>query len=160
MFQLRNRSSRAARYAHPNGMDGDSAEALFSTKRNECLAIGLIRLIARKRLPDSGRSKPRRFKIPVKKTILAGLLALCLTPAGAMAQVIVRVAPPPPIVEHHDHPPHPGWVWVDGYHRWDGHHYVWVGGHWAHPPHQAPSGFAHHWEHRNGGWVLVEGHWQ
>ena len=33
-----------------------------------------------------------------------------------------------PIIEVHDHPSHPGWVWVDGYHRWDGHRYVWVHG--------------------------------
>jgi hypothetical protein len=135
-------------------------EALFSTMHNECPATGLILLIARKRHPDSGRSKPRRFKIPVKKTFLAGLLALCLAPVGAMAQVVVRVAPPVPMHERHDQPPHPGWVWVDGYHRWDGHHYVWVHGYWAHPPHPGGVWVAHRWERHGDGWVLVEGHWR
>ena len=128
--------------------------------RNQSPANGLILLIARKRLPDSGRSKPRRFKIPVKKTILAGLLALFLIPAVAMAQVVVRIAPPAPMVEHHEHAPHPGWVWVDGYHRWDGHHYVWVHGYWAHPPRPGAVWVAHHWERRGDGWVLIEGHWR
>jgi hypothetical protein len=114
------------------------------------------------------QEKVRRFRqiqttevtIPVKKTFLAGLLALCLTPAIAMAQIIVRVAPPAPIIEVHDHPPHEGWVWVDGYHRWDGHRYVWVHGHWARPPHRGGVWVAHHWDQRGNGWVLVEGHWQ
>jgi hypothetical protein len=98
--------------------------------------------------------------IPVKKTFLAGLLALCLTPAIAMAQIVVRIAPPAPIVEVHDHPPHEGWVWIDGYHRWDGHRYIWVHGRWARPPHEHAVWVAHHWERRGDGWVLIEGHWQ
>jgi hypothetical protein len=95
----------------------------------------------------------------VNKTVLTGLLALSLTPAIVMAQVVVRIAPPAPIVEVHDHPPHDGWVWHDGYHRWDGHRYVWVKGYWMRP-HPGHVWVAHHWEERNGGWVMVEGHWQ
>jgi hypothetical protein len=98
--------------------------------------------------------------ISVKKTVLAVLLALCLTPAVSMAQVIVRIAPPPPIVEHYGAPPHPGWVWIPGYHRWDGHRYVWVKGFWRLPPRPGSVWVAHHWEQRNGGWVLIEGHWR
>jgi len=67
----------------------------------------------------------------VKKIALATFLAFCLAPAAVMAQIVVRIAPPAPIVEAHDHPPHPGAVWV-----------------------------AHRWEHRGDGWVMVEGHWQ
>jgi hypothetical protein len=101
-------------------------------------------------------------KISVKKTALSLLLAICLVPAAALAQVgvVVRVAPPAPIVEVHDRPPHPGWVWVDGYHRWNGHRYVWVHGHWVHPPHPGAVWAAHRWEQRGDGWVLVEGHWR
>jgi len=71
----------------------------------------------------------------VKKTALSLLLAICLAPAAALAQVgiVVRVAPPAPIVEHYGPPPHEGWVWIDGYHRWNGHRYVWVHGHWVRP---------------------------
>jgi len=97
---------------------------------------------------------------PVKKTALSLLLAFCMLPAIAMAQVFVRIAPPAPIVEVHDHPLHPGWVWIDGYHRWDGHRYVWVHGRWGRPPHPGAVWVAHRWEQRNGGYVLVQGHWQ
>jgi len=96
----------------------------------------------------------------VKKTALAVLLALCLTPAVSMAEVIVRIAPPVAVVETPGPAPHPGWVWVSGYHRWDGHRYVWVHGHWAKPPHRGAVWVAHHWEQRNGGWVLVQGYWR
>jgi hypothetical protein len=104
--------------------------------------------------------KPLEDTIPVKKTGLALLLAVSMTPAALMAQVVVRIAPPAPIVEVHDHPPHAGWVWEDGYHRWDGHRYVWVKGRWVKPPHPGAEWVAHRWEQRNGGWVLVEGHWR
>jgi hypothetical protein len=96
----------------------------------------------------------------VKKIILSALLALCMAPAAVMAQVMVRVAPPAPIVEVHDRPPHPGWVWNDGYYRWNGHKYIWVKGRWVNPPHPGAVWVAHHWEQRNGGWVLIEGHWR
>jgi hypothetical protein len=99
-------------------------------------------------------------KISVKKTALSLLLAICLVPAAAFAQVVVRVEPPAPLVEAHDRPPHHGWVWIDGYHRWNGHRYVWVHGHWARPPHDGAVWVAHRWEHRGDGWVLIEGHWQ
>ena len=64
----------------------------------------------------------------MKKIALAVLLALTLLPAASFAQVgvVVRVGPPAPIVEHYGPPPHPGYVWIAGYHRWDGARYVWV----------------------------------
>ena len=101
-------------------------------------------------------------RISVKKTALSLLLAICLAPAAALAQVgiVVRVAPPAPIVEHYGPPPHEGWVWVDGYHRWNGHRYVWVHGHWVRPPHPGAVWVAHRWEQRGDGWVLIDGHWR
>ncbi|MGA7342625.1 MAG: hypothetical protein WBX18_18625 [Terracidiphilus sp.] len=96
----------------------------------------------------------------MKKLFLTLLLAACMAPAASMAQVVVRIGPPAPIVEHYGAPPHPGWVWCAGYHRWDGAHYVWVPGYWAHPPHPGARWVAHHWVHRNGGYVLIEGHWR
>ncbi len=101
-------------------------------------------------------------KISVKKIVLAAAACSLSGSCGRIGagRSRVRVAPPAPIVEVHDHPPHPGWVWVDGYHRWDGHRYVWVHGYWAHPPHPGAVWVAHHWEQRSGGWVLVEGHWR
>lgn len=98
----------------------------------------------------------------MKKTVLAVLLALLLVPAASIAQVgvFVRVGPPAPLVEHHGPRPHPGYVWVDGYHRWDGQRYVWVHGYWGRPPHPGAVWVPHHWVHRRGGWVLIEGHWR
>jgi len=52
----------------------------------------------------------------MKKALSAVVLALCLVPAAAFAQVgiVVRVAPPAPIVEHYGPAPRPGWVWIAG----------------------------------------------
>jgi WXXGXW repeat (2 copies) len=96
----------------------------------------------------------------VKKTLLAALLAFSLLPGAANAQIYVRIEPPAPIVERRPSPPEHGFVWIDGYHRWDGHRYVWVAGRWDRPPHPHAVWVAHHWEHRHDGWVLIEGHWR
>jgi hypothetical protein len=100
----------------------------------------------------------------VKKIVLAVLFALTLTmamvPVASQAQVAIRIGPPAPIVEERGVPPEPGFVWIDGYHRWDGDHYVWVHGHWERPPHPHAHWVAHRWEHQHGEWVLVEGHWR
>jgi hypothetical protein len=98
--------------------------------------------------------------IPEKKIALTLLLALCMAPAASMAQVVVRIGPPAPIVERRPPPPARGFVWIDGYHRWDGAHYVWVGGRWDRPPHPGAHWVAHRWVHRHGGWVMIEGHWR
>ena len=71
----------------------------------------------------------------MKKFLLAAAATALLGASAAFAQVVVRVAPPPPIVEHRPVAPGPRYVWTDGYHRWDGHRYVWVSGRWVMPPH-------------------------
>jgi hypothetical protein len=98
----------------------------------------------------------------VKKIAMAVFLALCMAPAASFAQVgmVVRVGPPAPIVERRPPPPERGFVWVDGYQRWDGGRYVWVPGRWDRPPRPGARWVAHHWAHRHGGWVMVEGHWR
>jgi WXXGXW repeat (2 copies) len=96
----------------------------------------------------------------VRKLALAALLGLTLLPAAANAQVYVRVAPPVVVVEHPGPPPGPEFEWIGGYHRWDGARYVWVPGHYDRRPHPGAHWVAHHWVHRSGGWVLVEGHWR
>lgn len=116
--------------------------------------------------PEAGELKRLRYEslakgvCIVKKIALAALLAFVLLPAASNAQVYVRIGPPAPIVEHYGPPPHPGYVWVAGYHRWDGARYVWVPGYYAAPPRPHAVWVAHHWVHRHGGWVLVEGHWR
>jgi opacity protein-like surface antigen len=96
----------------------------------------------------------------MKKMLLAALLALTLFPAASFAQVVVRIGPPPPVVERRDPPPERGFVWIDGYHRWEGDHYVWTPGRWERPPHRGAHWVAHKWVHRGDHWELREGHWR
>lgn len=116
---------------------------------------------APERTQDSGRHlNPWRNGFAMKKIALAILLALTLVPAAAFAQVVIRVAPPAPIVERRPPPPDRGYVWIDGYHRYEGGQYIWTPGRWDRPPHPGGRWVAHKWVHKGDHWVLVEGHWR
>jgi hypothetical protein len=67
-----------------------------------------------------------------KRVALLAVVASIMSVAS-QAQVAIRIGPPPPVVEHYGPPPRPGWVWVGGFHRWDGARYVWTPGHYAAP---------------------------
>jgi hypothetical protein len=85
----------------------------------------------------------------------------CMLAVGVQAEeVYVRIAPPRAIVERPVRRPGPEYVYTPGYHRWDGHAHVWVPGVWVVPPRPHAHWVAHRWEHRRGGYVLVEGHWR
>jgi WXXGXW repeat (2 copies) len=99
-------------------------------------------------------------ELALKKIAMAALLAFMMLPAASFAQVVIRIAPPAPIVEHPGPPPSRDFVWIAGYHRWDGGRYVWVPGRWERPPHPHAHWVAAHWAHRHGGWVLIEGRWR
>ena len=88
--------------------------------------------------------------------VFAGALAF----SASAADIFVSVRPPHVIVEKRGVRPGSRHVWVTGYHRWDGRAYAWVPGRWEEPPRSRAHWVAHHWEHRRGGWVLVEGHWR
>jgi hypothetical protein len=99
----------------------------------------------------------------MKKLLLIATAAILSIPAipSALAQhIYVQVGPPAPLVEHPGPRPHEGWVWVAGYHRWDGHGYVWIPGHWVSPPREHAVWVPGHWRHEAGGWYWVEGHWR
>jgi hypothetical protein len=96
----------------------------------------------------------------MKKYAFLGILACALASAPSFAQVVVRVAPPPVVVEHPGPPPHEGYVWTGGYHRWDGARYVWVPGRYVMPPRPHAEWVPAHWADRHGSWVFVEGHWR
>jgi hypothetical protein len=87
--------------------------------------------------------------------VFAGALAFT-----ASAEVVVKVRPPHAIVETRGAPPSRTHVWVSGYHRWDGNAYAWAPGRWEAPPRPHAHWVAHRWVHRNGGYVLVDGHWR
>jgi len=95
-----------------------------------------------------------------RKTLIASALGCFLVMSATAADVVVRVAPPRPVVEHRSVAPGPDYVWTPGYHRWDGRAYVWSPGEWQRPPHHHAHWVAAHWVHHHNGWVLVEGHWR
>jgi hypothetical protein len=97
----------------------------------------------------------------MKKFLLAAAATALLGTSAAFAQaVVVRVAPPAPIVERRPIAPGPGYVWVGGYHHWDGARYQWVPGRYVIPPRPHGVWVAGHWRQRGGGWVWIEGHWR
>jgi len=97
----------------------------------------------------------------MKKTALALLISFAWLPVLCGAQqIIVRMPPPPIIVERPGPAPEPGFVWISGYQRWDGDRYVWVPGHYERPPHEHGVWVGHRWAHRGGHWAFVEGHWR
>ena len=103
----------------------------------------------------------RIFKTGIFRTVaLSSALGLLLAIGAASAQVVVRIGPPAPVVERRIPPPGAGYVWTPGYHRWDGRAYVWTPGAWVLAPRPGARWVAHRWVRRNGGWVLVEGHWR
>jgi hypothetical protein len=84
-------------------------------------------------------------------------------PPPPQAEIVVESEPPPPPpAEQEAPPPPPGpeFVWIGGYHRWDGHGYVWVRGRYERRPHAAAHWRAAHWEGRGRGHVWIEGRWE
>ncbi len=97
----------------------------------------------------------------MKRKLLLAVTSVVLLGASAVyAEVVVRVAPPAAIVETRPAAPGAGYVWVPGYHQWDGARYNWTAGTWVQAPHPGARWVAHRWVRRHGGWVLVEGHWR
>ena len=97
----------------------------------------------------------------LKKLLIGSAFGLLLSVGIAAAgEIVVRVRPPEAIVETRPVAPGPGYVWVGGYHRWNGHAYVWVPGSWGRPPHPGWLWVEHRWEERNGRWVFVKGRWR
>lgn len=90
-----------------------------------------------------------------------GYILLAVTSQIALGQTIIRVAPPPPVhVGVVGRAPAAGYVWIDGYNRWDGRKYVWVQGRWVRPPRRGAIWVAPVWTRRNGGWVFRAGYWR
>lgn len=98
----------------------------------------------------------------MRRHLLTTAFATLLACSIAQGQIVVRIGPPPPRREVIPVRPveHPGWVWVPGFHRWDGRAYVWVPGHYVEPPRPRVRWVPGHWAERRGGWVWVEGHWR
>jgi WXXGXW repeat (2 copies) len=86
----------------------------------------------------------------VARTILAVVFGLVLFAgaegcATAATRAYVRIGPPARVVEVGWAAPAPGFIWIAGFHRWNGRAYVWVPGRWAHDRH---------------GWYWIDGRWR
>jgi len=88
--------------------------------------------------------------------LLSGAEA-CAATAG---RVYVRVGPPARVVEVRPVSPGPGYIWIDGYHRWDGRAYVWVAGRWERPPRPRAVWVPGRWAQDRHGYYWVDGHWR
>lgn len=100
--------------------------------------------------------KPWLSLVLIAPMILTGCVA-----AGPPGTVYVSAAPPAPLVEVSGVAPGVDFVWIDGYHQWDGTRYIWVGGRWERRPQVRAVWVPGHWKHyRRGGWRWTQGHWK
>jgi hypothetical protein len=81
----------------------------------------------------------------------------CAQPRG---RIYVRVGPPAPLFETRVVAPGPGFVWVAGYHTWNGSAYVWYPGRWVAPPRPRATWVPGHWVRERRGWYFQEGRWR
>ena len=93
-------------------------------------------------------------------TVLAIALGATASRAEASTQIYVRIGPPAHVVDVRPVRPGRHYVWRDGYHRWNGHRYVWTHGYWTVPPRAHAHWVPAHWVHNYHGWYLVRGHWR
>lgn len=77
---------------------------------------------------------------------------------GIPAPIIVRQAPPRPIVERVVVAPGPSYVWVAGHYSWDNNQWVWVPGAWVTPPQSGARWVEGRWDATSQNWT--EGHWE
>jgi hypothetical protein len=91
-------------------------------------------------------------------------LAVVLT-AGCVATsrrgvIYVRAAPPAAVVEVQGIAPGPEFIWISGYHRWDGTQHAWVAGRWEKRPHAKAVWESGAWRHHRNGWYWTDGRWR
>jgi hypothetical protein len=92
----------------------------------------------------------------------AALAAAMSVPASAQVAFGVQIGrtPPPPLrYEARPRMPGPGYVWTEGYWRWDRGRYVWAPGVWQRPPYAGAYWTHPHYDHYADGWHYHEGHW-
>jgi hypothetical protein len=82
----------------------------------------------------------------MKKQLLTAVCGLFLTVGAANAQIVVRIGPPPPRPVEVVPAPREGFVWVHG--------------HYAHPPHRGAVWYPGEWREEQGGHVWHEGYWR
>lgn len=91
--------------------------------------------------------------------VVLPLLTAC-PPPPPVGVVYVRSRPPAIQTEFLGTAPGPDYVWIRGYHRWEGNAYVWTPGRWERPPHARAKWVEGRWRHDRNGWYWVEGRWK
>lgn len=89
-----------------------------------------------------------------------GLTAAMAGIGGWLPSASAQPVPPAPRHDRRPPPPQPhGYVWTDGYWRWQRGQYIWVSGRWVarRPGHRWVPGY---WRRQGPGWVYVEGGWR
>jgi len=97
-----------------------------------------------------------------RATVLISAVALLSVGAPVYAaRVVVRVAPPPLIVEPIPAPPvHGFYMWRPGYWSWNGARYDWIPGVYVAAPGPGAVWMPGHWVAGGRGWVWVGGRWR
>ena len=90
---------------------------------------------------------------------LAGTAA-CPPPPPPPGAVVVRHGPPRPRAEVSGVAPAADYVWVAGYHRWDGSDFFWVPGRWQPAPRPHAKWRPGYWKETKQGWYWVPGKWK
>ena len=91
---------------------------------------------------------------------LGALPLVMACPPPPPGRVYVRIPPPVAVVEVEGVAPGPEFVWIRGYHRWEGDRYVWFPGRWDRRPRAGAAWVEGHWAKHRRGWYWVEGHWR
>lgn len=106
-----------------------------------------------------------------RKLLLASCLAVALGALGGCAVraraaygypsgvVVVRRAPPAPLVEVVPQSPYAASVWANGYWAWNGYDYRWHRGHWVTPPRAGVTWRPSGWVHQDGRYRFYRGGW-
>ena len=97
------------------------------------------------------------------KILALSALLFALSAPAAHAQISFGIhIGEPPAPRAYRVPPRPGpdYVWVEGYHRWDGRAYAWVPGRWDRGPQARAVWVPGRWVQDKHGWYYVQGHWR
>jgi hypothetical protein len=133
-------------------------------KTLQCIFVNCLSMSQAETRAVTEPSSKRRFRerrMNMRRFLPTALIAIAMGVGSLHAQeVIVKVHPPREVVETRVAAPGPGYVWIGGYHQWNGNAYAWTPGRWELPPRPHAVWVRHRWVHRHGGWVLAEGHWK
>lgn len=96
----------------------------------------------------------------MKRILQISLFALTVLTSATAAGMRAPISPPPPPLVGMTARPGPGYVWMPGYYRWDGHRYYWVAGKWTVPPRGRRAWVPGRWVRRGGVHIWTEGRWR